>query len=474
MTTSCDPRQPQRLLIVDDDPASVPLLRAMLELEPIEVVSTETGKDAIARVAAERPDLVILALELRDMDGLRLMSELRMRDPALKLIVIPEQKEIRKAVRAARLGAFDFLARPFDRGEVVAIVRAALDRGTAARSAGASDAPLADVDGLVARMGSSPQVMRLAEQVQRLADSSFPVLIQGESGTGKELVAQALHRQSPRHARPFVVIDCDAFPAAAFESAQLRALRPSVAEATPDASDDLRFAVGGTLLLDEVAHLPLPLQPKLLRPLESRERGLLAADADLFDVRFLLTTTHDLAACVKAGSFRGDLYVRLAQFSVQVPPLRERPTDILLLARRFLEEACTELHLPKPEIAPAALLLLQEYSWPGNARELRYVIRQAALSNETASLERALLAKAVALRNELSGSASSSQRATGCSLKDIADAAAQEAERSAICEALRAAKGNQRHTARALQIDYKTLHNRLKRYGIQAKDFDST
>jgi len=308
------------------------------------------------------------------------------------------------------------------------------------------------------------------EQVRSVAGTGYTVLILGETGSGKELVAQAIHKESERRAHPFVAIDCGAIPEQLLESELFGHEKGAFTGAERKRQGSFRLAQGGTCFLDEVGNLPLNLQAKLLRVLESRQVQAVGGDRSaVLDLRFVAATNDDLQARSAAGQFRADLYFRLAQYTIALPPLRDRPVDIPSLAHRFLAEASVELRRPVQQIVPEALELLQQHPWPGNVRELRNVIRQAVLMSRDLMIGRdvvrVLLGKPGAPRPP-AGAATE-----GSSLREVATQAAEAAERRAISEALRAAGGNKSHAARALRTDFKTLHLKIKRLGLRAGDF---
>jgi two-component system nitrogen regulation response regulator GlnG len=342
----------------------------------------------------------------------------------------------------------------FDAGALVSTVKRAVS----------GRLPAAD---LVELMGPGPEVQRIAEQVAQVAPSRFTVLIQGETGTGKELVAQAVHQASSRCEQPFIAVDCGAAPESLIEAELFGHEKGAFTGAERRRTGFLRLADGGTLFLDEVANLPPSTQAKLLRVLQERQVQPLGSDRQVtVDVRFIAACNQPLPAQVKAGRFRQDLYFRLAEFTIQLPPLRQRRDDLPHLARRFLDEATGELKRPPAVFSPEALRRLGAHSWPGNVRELRNLVRQAALAANrpeipVEAVER-LLRQAAPPERTL---------APGRSLREIKDDATAEAERQAIVEALRACQGNKSEVARRLQIDYKNLHLKMKRYGLDPKDY---
>jgi transcriptional regulator with GAF, ATPase, and Fis domain len=311
--------------------------------------------------------------------------------------------------------------------------------------------------------------------VKTVAASRFTVLVLGETGTGKELVAEAIHRYSERAAKPFVALDCGAIPEALLESELFGHERGAFTGAERKRRGRFQVAEGGTLFLDEIGNLPAALQAKLLRALESRlVQPLGATQAAETDVRFVAATNEDLPHRVERGLFRGDLYFRLAQYTIRLPPLRERPSDIAFLARRFVEEASVELRRPVRDLHPDAIAALERQAWPGNVRELRNVVRQAVLAATGLEITTRELAiqtpSSSSTLDDLTRAPEPERGDRGSSLKEIAAAAARVAERDAIVDALRASAGNKSRAAKALRTDYKTLHLKMKALGIRGRD----
>jgi two-component system nitrogen regulation response regulator GlnG len=297
------------------------------------------------------------------------------------------------------------------------------------------------------------------------------VIITGETGVGKELVARAIHDESSRAGQAFVAVDCGALPESLFESELFGFEKGAFTGADRTKPGLLQVASGGTLFLDEIGNLPPGVQAKLLRVLQERKVQPLGATAPRpVDVRVVASTNADLEAEARMGRFRADLYYRLAELTIAVRPLRERPEDIRLLARRFREEACLELRRPVASFDEKAMDLLMSYSWPGNVRELRNVIRRAVLM----ASDFAIHAEGIAPLLTSAGDTPSLPvddlvlpLPTGASLREVAEAAAHEAERRMIKAALRATKGNRTQAARLLKVDYKTLYLKLKRFGYE-------
>jgi DNA-binding NtrC family response regulator len=383
------------------------------------------------------------------------------------VVMLTAHSELKTAVRATQLGAFDYLTKPIDPEEVALSVRRALETHALRTEVEDLKRQLGDGGSLAALMGPSREVRIVAEQVRTVAATAFSVLVLGETGTGKELVAQAIHRQSERRNGPLVALDCGAIPEALVESELFGHEKGAFTGADRRKDGRFQLAERGTLLLDEVGNLPLGPQAKLLRVLESRQVQPVGSTKTIAtDVRVIAATNDDLQARVNAGKFRPDLYFRLAQYTITLPPLRDRTDDISYLAQRFLDEVAIELRRPAQRFAPDGLAALQRHRWSGNVRELRNVVRQAVLESKDAVLRRSDLKPLLG-----TSAPSNAPTTTGGSLREIAEAAARAAERHAICDALRASQGNKSRAAKALQTDYKTLHNKIKLLGIRAGDF---
>jgi DNA-binding NtrC family response regulator len=461
-----------RLLVIDDDEPSCRLVAAIFRVEGFDVSSAHDGPDGLEAAATVHPDVILLDLRLPGLDGLSVLERLQRDSPAVPVIMLTGSRDIKDAVRAIQLGAFDYLTKPMEREEVVIVVRRARE-GRAMRAelqelrrrAGKEAA-----DDLAMQMGPSAAVRELVEHVSLVAASTFTVLILGETGTGKELVAQAIHRLSDRRRRPFVALDCGAIPDTLLESELFGHEKGAFTGAERRKEGRFRIAEGGTCLLDEVGNLPLTLQAKLLRVLESGQLQPVGAERSTpMDVRFVAATNHDLQDRVAQGAFRSDLYFRLAQYAIHLPPLRDRPEDIAFLSNRFAQEASNELRHPIEAIVPGALDVLTAYNWPGNVRELRNVMRRAVLQSNGLAIQAGTVRGVIGEVNRERPPAAAV--VAGASLREVALQAAAAAERQAICEALRTAGGNKSVTARALRTDYKTLHVKMKSLGIDARDF---
>jgi two-component system, NtrC family, response regulator HydG len=463
---------PETLLVVEDDHPSCRLVAAIFKAEGMNVLTTHDGPAGLHAALTEEPDVILLDLGLPLLDGFEVLTKLKASIPNVPVVVLTGSSDTKKAVRAIQLGAFDYLTKPISRDELVVVVKRALEtralraevqelRRHVGRGSGGT---------LASRMGPSARVRQIVEQVETVAASNLTVLVLGETGTGKELVADAIHQLSDRRARPLVALDCGAIPEPLLESELFGYEKGAFTGAERRKEGRLRLAERGTCFLDEVGNLAMNLQAKLLRVLESREVQPVGGDRGTpLDVRFVAATNHDLQTRVGQGLFRADLYFRLAQYTIVLPPLRERAEDIPYLTHRVLEEASIELRRPVLTIVPEALDLLRQHSWPGNVRELRNVLRQALLHANGLAI-RASDVSAALTRPEAAALPAPVPR-RGDSLREIALNAAEAAERDAICDTLRTTAGNKSQAARALKTDYKTLHLKMKHLGIRAKDY---
>jgi two-component system nitrogen regulation response regulator GlnG len=367
-----------------------------------------------------------------------------------------------------RLGAFDYLTKPFDNDALVGAIRRAVeDRG--------NPSPIEALevgDGLGELRGRCPAMRRVFQQIDEVAATGFTVLLQGETGTGKELVARAIHQRSERAHKPFVPVDCGAIPETLIESELFGHERGAFTGADRRRPGRFELADGGTLFLDEIANLPPSIQPKLLRAIQSRRVLPLGAAREVeVAIRIIAATNVDLGEAVAAGRFRADLYYRLNEFCITLPPLQERREDIPPLATHFLAEAARELKKPIRGLSEAAGALLVSYAWPGNVRELQNVIRRAALRAGDLVESQHLSLPAPGGPAPAAGPGLDEAIAEGLSLKDVSGREAAGAEREMIGRVLRMVKGNKSQAARILRVDYKTLHNKLKAYGMCAREF---
>jgi len=371
------------LLVVDDDQVARELLAETLAREGYRVRVAGGGEEALRLAGAEPFDMALVDLRMPDLDGLGVLKQLAMIQPDLPVVILTAFATIETAIEAVNAGAFDYLSKPFRMEEIKIVVRRTLDARRLARENLQYRQELGARYGFAGLVGQSHQMAEIYKLIARMAALDTTVLIEGETGTGKELVARAIHGASGRAARPFVVVDCAALPETLFESELFGHERGSFTGAFAARRGLLETSTGGTCFIDEIGELTAPLQAKLLRTLQERSiRRVGGNDAIPVDVRVVVATNRDLRKLVGDGGFRDDLYYRLNVVTITLPPLRERASDVPLLAQHFLEIFARRSGRAVKRLAPEALALLTTYRWPGNVRELEHVIERAtALSS---------------------------------------------------------------------------------------------
>jgi DNA-binding NtrC family response regulator len=452
-----------RVLIVNE-PIFGARLAQLLFTAGFDAVFAQTGHAALLDLERRRPDAVVLDDRLPDMTGLDLLRAIRRGTPQMPVVMITDYADVQGAVCAMRGGVHDYIAKPFDNEDLVLAVRTALARASGSRAGEPSVAA-----SLCESMGPSAAVGRLIARIGLVAKSTFSVLILGESGAGKELVAHAIHHGSGRHAAPFLPIDCGAIPEELLESELYGYEKGAFTGANATKSGKFSAAHSGTLFLDEITNLPLASQAKLLRVIQERTLYRVGGNVPVaLDVRIIAAANEDLEQKALEGAFRSDLFFRLSEFVIQVPPLRDRQDDILYLAQRFVAETCAELGKPMVVFDDTACELLLRYPWPGNVRQLRNTIRQAVLvANDIvqpAQLNIAPPGQLAAPAPEVGWE--------GLSLKEVVQRNIADIERRVIEQVLRAAHGNKALAARLLRIDYKTIHTKIKQYCIEFPGVD--
>ena len=449
------------VLIADDEPGIRALAAAILRRDGIRTVEVANGREALESILREVPDAVLCDIRMPELDGMAVLRKVKELFPDLPVVVVTAFGDIPGAIEAVRAGAHDYLAKPFDNANLVRIVRRALAERTMTRRMKGPDSI-----SLFSLLGSGRAIQALVADVNRVAKSDFSVVIRGETGSGKELVAQALHRESGRAAGPFVPVDCGAIPENLIESELFGHERGSFTGAIADKAGTFEVARGGTLFLDEIGNMPSPAQAKLLRVLQDRVVHRVGSARPIrIDVRIVSATNVSLDGAVTAGQFRQDLYFRLAEFTIQVPSLRERLEDIGPLALRFASETSLELGKQALRLTDEAMEAMLAYGWPGNVRQLRATVRRAVLMAEGEIRPEHLDIVRGAARvpdSHLVVAASGSMR----SLRETVREQTIATERAALVDALRRSGGNKAMAARLLRIDYKTIHSKIKEYGI--------
>ncbi len=454
-----------RLLVVDDSDAMRDGMVLTLTRLGYEVRGARGGAEAVAAYAKRHADVVITDLRMLPVDGLEVVRRLRELDPEATVVVVTAHGSVPAAVEAMRAGAIDFVEKPFSPELLAARVEKAAEIARERRRARDAHARAAALDedrareaGPLGLVGASEAMARVREQVKKVAATDATVLVLGESGTGKELVARALHQEGRRRAGPFVAVNCAALPEGLLESELFGHEKGAFTGAVRRKIGRFELADGGTLFLDEVGELPPPLQVKLLRALQERRFERVGGEETIeVDVRLVSATNRDLKARAAAGAFREDLYYRLAIVPLTLPPLRERPGDVALLAAHFLEKHAARLGCRPTGFDEAALALLARHPWPGNVRELENAVQQAMVFAEGP------LVRAEDLPPALRDAPPALPVPTGDRpLPEILD----DLERQLVTDAMSRAGGVKAEAARLLGVKPSALYYKLEKYGL--------
>ena len=460
-----------KILIVDGKSEICAVLSEYMEHEGLTPVVAHGGEAALEKIRAEHPDALIVDLKLPDMDGMQIMKGAKALDEDLPVILITGFPEIRGAVAAMRAGAHDYLAKPLKHHEVLRVVFRALNERALKRKLRRLSCQIQDESSLRESMGPSDAVSRMISDVTRVAKTNFSVLILGETGSGKEVVAHAIHQLSPRCEAPFMAVDCGAIPETLLESELFGHEKGAYTGADKQKIGKFEMARDGTLFLDEISNMPLGSQAKLLRVLQEKTIYRIGGTQPVSaDVRVLAASNQDLHRLGESGSFRRDVYFRLNEFTIWVPPLRERQEDILYLAKRFVDLTNLELQKDVKGFTQSAVDALLAYHWPGNVRQLRSMIRRAVLLADDMVTEQPLGMDWVSPQAAIPGPEANQETQDtlrgDLPLKEIMQRKIAAIEREILAHVLRETGGNKAKAARLLHIDYKTIQSKIRQYGL--------
>jgi DNA-binding NtrC family response regulator len=452
------------ILLVEDKDSLRRVLRLTLENAGYSVAEAIDARAALNEIATSRHRLILTDLRMPNGSGLDVLRSARAADADVPVIVMTAFGSIDEAVQAMKDGAHDFLQKPVDSNHLLLLVERALEQARLRTENVLLREEWSRHYGFPRILGESETLKRAVGETQRVAQTEATVLLLGESGTGKELFARAVHHLSARRDNPFVAINCAAIPETLIENELFGHERGAFTGATDRRQGKFELASGGTVFLDEVGELPLGVQGKLLRAIEEKVVDRIGGSAPVaVDVRVVAATNKDLKAAVDNGQFRGDLFFRLAVFPIEVPPLRDRGDDIILLAQHFAAEIGRELRGREAQLSPNAIDALQQHHWPGNVRELENAIERACILSDSLILEPADLGLGPSATNE---SESLEQIDLSGTLSDVAHRALRVVERRKIARALEANHGNKSKTAEDLGVSYKTLLNKIKEYAL--------
>ncbi len=452
----------QKILVIDDEKLIRWTLEQYLVKEGYEVVTADSAEKGLAIINEEVPDLILLDNRLPEMTGLELLEKINVPELGLMVIMITAYGLVETAVKAMKLGAYDYISKPFNLDEITFVIRKALEAGSLRSQVKQLRAKIDTI------MGETEQMTRIKGLIVKIAKSdATTVLIQGESGTGKELVAKAIHSSSARADKPFMAINCAALPVTLLETELMGHEKGAFTDAKAAKKGLFELADGGTLFLDEISDMDLSMQAKLLRVLEEKSFRRVGGVKDIkVDVRVISATNQDLPTAMNEGKFRKDLYYRLQVVPVDLPPLRDRGHDILSLARHFMERFSRECHRSVKGISKDAERVLLSYSWPGNVRELKNVMERTMIFDVEEEILPEHLPQEV--RESVRAPALHPDSAisldcivipeTGISLEDV--------EHALVKKALEMAGDNQTRAAQLLKMPRDAFRRRMKRFGL--------
>jgi nitrogen regulation protein NR(I) len=470
-----------RVLIIEDDAGIASSLKHVLESEGATVETTADATDGLARARDAKVEVVLTDLQLPGPNGLQIIKELHRARPRLPVILMTGHHTTDAAIEAIKLGAFDYLIKPFDMAEMVGLIEKAV------RNVRMASQPVDLGEGAAgheAIVGRGRGMQAVYKEIGRVAARPVTVLVRGETGTGKELVARALHQHSDRAAQPFIVVNCVAIPDTLLESELFGHEPGAFTGAVARRVGRFEQADHGTILLDEVGDMSVGTQAKLLRVLQEKTiRRLGGRETIPVDVRIIAATHRDLEQAIRDGEFREDLYYRLNVVVIHLPPLRERREDIALLVRYFLERHGAELGSPRPSISPEALEFLERQPWPGNVRQLENIVRKSLLAASGFMIGLDSVRQALARSTpphlgpgQVLGEYVR-QLLTAAMHGEIENAHAAftwDVERELYAQAIQLAGGNQARAAKWLGVSRPTLREKLKQYGLRAANNEAT
>ncbi|RME33438.1 MAG: sigma-54-dependent Fis family transcriptional regulator [Deltaproteobacteria bacterium] len=452
----------QRILVVDDEQLIRWSLEQNLSKQGYDVVTAASGEDALRIVQQDAPDLVLLDIQLPGMNGLEVLEKIKDQDDDIIVIMVTALGVLETAVKAMRLGAYDYINKPFNLDELAIVIKKAFETKDLRREVAHLRSEQSRKYGLENIIGVSKHIENVKAMIRKIAQSdASTVLIQGESGTGKELVAKAIHYESARADKPFMAINCAAVPETLLESELMGHEKGSFTDAKSQKKGLFELADGGTIFLDEIGDMEMGMQAKLLRVLEERRFRRIGGTRDIaVDVRIVSATNKDLLKAIEEKTFRNDLYYRIQVIPIFLPPLRERREDIMPLVEHFIAHFNREFGKNVKGVSKMAEKFLLEYSWPGNTRELKNVIERAIIleSDETLLLEHLPQEIVAKTTSAASGPVGIKLPPEGVDIEDV--------ERELIRQALELAEGNQSKAAKKLNLGIDAFRYRMKKFGF--------
>lgn len=459
-------QEKSKILIVDDEPGMREFLEIMLEKEGYTVETTADGRKAVEKIESKPFDLAIVDIQMPVMNGIEVLKRINEKKTDTTAIMITAFASHETAIEAMKLGAYDYITKPFKIDEIKLVIRKALEKRRLERENSRLRKELETKYGLGNIIGRSSAILKVFDLIKRVAELKVNILVTGESGTGKELVARAIHYTGIRQQGPFVPVNCGAIPETLMESELFGYRRGAFTGATKDKKGLFEEADGGTIFLDEIADLPIHLQVKLLRVLEDKTvRPLGSTEPVPIDVRVIAATNKNLEEEVTRGRFREDLFYRLNVIKIVLPPLRERKEDVSPLALHFIDKYSREMEKDIRGISPKALEVLESYHYPGNVRELENIIARCVALETSNVIRRETLPQPV-------GEVNSIDIESGLSSTASLDSLLNDIEKKMIEKSLRSTDGNKTEAAKLLGITLRSLRYRLAKHGLSDEPLD--
>ncbi|MFO0948201.1 MAG: sigma-54 dependent transcriptional regulator [Planctomycetota bacterium] len=454
-----------KILIVDDESNVRTSIEEMLDEAGYDVVAADRAEGALKLVEIEQPDLMICDVQMPGMNGLEAFRVIRQSRPRMPVIIMTGYGTTETAIEATKLGAFDYLLKPFDPAEMLTTVQRALESVRLMQRHVVID-PMGAADTGDALIGQSASMQQVYKSIGRVAATDASVLIRGETGTGKELVARAVYQHSRRSEQPLRMVNCVAIPETLLESELFGYERGAFTGANSRRIGKFEQADGGTIFLDEIGDIPLVTQAKLLRVLQEKSFERIGSNETIrVDVRVIAATNRDLEGAIQEGKFREDLYHRLNVVTINIPPLRERGQDLVLLTRHFLRRFSKELKIEEPPLSEDALHELKSYSWPGNVRELEHCIQRAMIFTQGYPIQQGDIQRA--LQRSTDEAPSGTATKSSCLGNAIHVGMTLEAvEKVFLKMTLEATGGNKKEASQILGISRRAIYDKLRRHGM--------
>lgn len=446
-----------RILVIEDDIAFCKLVEKFLTKNGYEISTAFSAAEAKSIIAAVKFDLILTDFRLPDSDGMILLAKFKAEMPNVPVILMTGYSDVSTAVKAIKNGATDYISKPFNPDEVLIVVANALKNGnilteTKETPSRSKPQPKAEVESEFV-MGLSPASTKLAEYIKLVSPTDISVLIVGESGTGKEVIAQKIHKNSQRNKKAFIAVDCGTIPKELAASEFFGHVKGSFTGALDDKIGYFEAANGGTIFLDEIGNLSYENQVQLLRALQERKIKPVGSNKEIsVDIRIITATNEDLREAVKNGDFREDLYHRINEFSIASPSLKERKEDLMIFAEFFLEKSNKQLNREVIGFSDEVMHIFQNYTWPGNLRELQNVVKRSTLLTQGDFIERTVLPSELFAVNQE---------------KQEESFSLSQNEKEAIIQALEQTQNNKSEAAKLLKVTRKTLYNKLKFYNLE-------